>query len=146
MLLVPPSKEPALREIPSAALKSLNKITKTRHKLHLNNSNSDNWGSGSEVTGRAAGFRRARRRPDRMADNLGRRILSSLCCFSFPSLGGALASVSTIVESLSLMHAGDLKCRLLLLLIHSINYAAKLIHTRITFQNCSQAFDPLGIH
>ena len=45
------------------AIKSLNKITKTRHKLHLNN-NSDNGGSG-----RAAGFRRARRRPDCMADN-----------------------------------------------------------------------------
>ena len=50
------------------AIKSLNKITKTRHKLHLNN-NSDNGGSDRGDTGRAAGFRRARRRPDRMADN-----------------------------------------------------------------------------
>jgi len=50
------------------AIKSLNKITKTRHKIHLNN-NSDNGGSDGGVTGRAAGFRRARRRPDRMADN-----------------------------------------------------------------------------
>jgi len=46
----------------------LNKITKTRHKIHLNNE-SDNGGSDGEVTGRAAGFSRARRRPDRMADN-----------------------------------------------------------------------------
>ena len=45
------------------AIKSLNKITKTRHKIHLNN-NSDNGGSDGGVTGRAA-----RRRPDRMADN-----------------------------------------------------------------------------
>jgi hypothetical protein len=50
------------------AIKSLNKITKTRHKIHLNN-NSDNGGSDGGVTGRAAGFRRARRRPDCMADN-----------------------------------------------------------------------------
>jgi hypothetical protein len=51
------------------AIKSLNKITKTRHKIHFSNSNSDNKGSGREVIGRAAGFKRARRRPDRMADN-----------------------------------------------------------------------------
>jgi hypothetical protein len=51
------------------AIKSLNKITKTRHRIHFNNSNSDRWGSGRGVTGRAAGFRRARRRPDCMADN-----------------------------------------------------------------------------
>jgi hypothetical protein len=50
------------------AIKSLNKITKTRHKIHLNN-NSDNGGSDVGVTSRAAGFRRTRRRPDRMADN-----------------------------------------------------------------------------
>jgi len=50
------------------AMKSLNKITKTRHKIHLNN-NSDNGGSDGGVTGRAAGFRRARRRPESMADN-----------------------------------------------------------------------------
>ena len=52
------------------AIKSLNKITEIRHKIHFNKSNSDNGGSGKGVTGRAAGFRRARRRPDRMADNL----------------------------------------------------------------------------
>ena len=51
------------------AIKSLNKITITRHKIHINNSNSDNGGSGRGITGRAAGFRRAKRRPDRMADN-----------------------------------------------------------------------------
>ena len=45
------------------AIKSLNKITITRHKIHFNNSNSDNGGSGRGITGRAAGFRRARRRP-----------------------------------------------------------------------------------
>jgi len=50
------------------AIKSLNKITKTRHKIHLNN-NSDNGGSDGGFTGRAAGFRRARHRPNRMADN-----------------------------------------------------------------------------
>ena len=50
------------------AIKSLNKITKTRHKIHLNN-NSDNGGSEEGVTGRAAGFRRARLRPECMADN-----------------------------------------------------------------------------
>jgi hypothetical protein len=50
------------------AINSLNKITKTRHKIHLNN-NSDNGGSDGGVSGRAAGFRRARRWPDRMADN-----------------------------------------------------------------------------
>ena len=50
------------------AIKSLNKITKTRHKIHLNN-NSDDGGSDGGVTGRAAGFRRARRRPACMADN-----------------------------------------------------------------------------
>jgi len=51
------------------AIKSLNEIAKTRHKIHLKNNNSDNGGSDGGVTGRAAGFRRARRRPDRMADN-----------------------------------------------------------------------------
>ena len=51
------------------AIKGLNKITKTRHKIHCINNNSDIGGSDGEVTGRAAGFRRARRRPDRMADN-----------------------------------------------------------------------------
>jgi hypothetical protein len=51
------------------AIKSLNKITRTRHKIHFNNNNINNGGSGRGVTGRAAGFRRARRRPDRMADN-----------------------------------------------------------------------------
>jgi len=50
------------------AIKSLNKITKTRHKIHLNN-NSDNGGSDGGVTSRATGFRRARRRPECMADN-----------------------------------------------------------------------------
>jgi hypothetical protein len=50
------------------AIKSVNKITKTRHRIHLNN-NSDNGGSDEGVTGRAAGFRRARRRPDHIADN-----------------------------------------------------------------------------
>ena len=77
------------------AIKSLNKITKTRHKIHLNK-NSDNggsdegllaerpdsdWLSGRIQAGRAAGFRRARRRPDCMADNPLDPI--SLCCFSF---------------------------------------------------------------
>ena len=51
------------------AIKSLNKITVTRHKIHFINNNSDNGGSERGVTGRVAGFRRARRRPDRMADN-----------------------------------------------------------------------------
>ena len=50
------------------AMKSLNNITKTRHKIQLNN-NSDKGGSDGGVTGRAAGFRWARRRPDCMADN-----------------------------------------------------------------------------
>ena len=40
-----------------------------------------------------------------------RRILISLCCFSILSFNGALASAS-----LSLMHAGDFQCRLLLLM------------------------------
>ena len=43
------------------------------------------------------------------------RILICLCCFSFSFFGGALASVA-LVESLSLMHAGDFQRRLLLLL------------------------------
>jgi len=51
------------------AIKSLNKITKTRHKIHFYNNNNDNGGSGREVTGRTTGFRRARLRPNRMADN-----------------------------------------------------------------------------
>ena len=42
------------------------------------------------------------------------RILISLCRFSFSFFGGALASVR-LVESLSLMHAGDFQRRLLLL-------------------------------
>jgi len=50
------------------AVKRLNKITKTRHKIHLNN-NSDYGGSDGGVTGKAAGFRSARRKPDCMADN-----------------------------------------------------------------------------
>ena len=50
------------------AVESINKITKIRHKIHFNNS--DNGGSGRGETGRAAGFRRAWRRPNRMADNL----------------------------------------------------------------------------
>jgi len=41
---------------------------KTRHKIHLNN-NSDNGGPEGGVTGRAAGFRRARRRLDHVDDN-----------------------------------------------------------------------------
>jgi hypothetical protein len=49
------------------AIKSLNKITKTRHKIQFNNDNSDDRGSDGEVTGGAAGFRRARRRPDTIA-------------------------------------------------------------------------------
>jgi hypothetical protein len=51
------------------AIKFLNKITKTRHKIQFDNDNSDNRGSDGGVTGRAAGFRRAKHRPDRMADN-----------------------------------------------------------------------------
>jgi hypothetical protein len=74
------SNDSLFKKLHCHAIKSLNKITKTRHKIHLN-SNSDNGGSDGGVTGRAAGFRRARRRPDRMADN--RRILFSLCCLSF---------------------------------------------------------------
>jgi len=64
------------------AIESLNKITKRRHKTHLN-INSDNGGSDGEVTGRAAGFRRARRRLDRIAWLTTGRILINLCCFSF---------------------------------------------------------------
>ena len=56
-------------ELHCHAIKSLNKITKTRHKIHFNKSNSDNGGFGRGVTGRAAGLRRARRRPDCKADN-----------------------------------------------------------------------------
>jgi hypothetical protein len=48
------------------SIKSLNKITKTRHKIHFNYS--DNGGSDGGVTGTAAGFRRARRRPHCIAD------------------------------------------------------------------------------
>ena len=49
------------------AIKSLNK-NKTQNTL--DNDNSDkNKGSDGGVTGRAAGFRRDRRRPSRMADN-----------------------------------------------------------------------------
>jgi len=51
------------------AIKSLNKITITRHKILFINNNSDNGGSERGVTGRAAGFRRARHRLDCMADN-----------------------------------------------------------------------------
>ena len=51
------------------AIKSFNEITKTRHRIHSNNSNSDNRGSDEGVTGRAVDFRMARRKPDRMADN-----------------------------------------------------------------------------
>jgi hypothetical protein len=73
------------------AIKSLNEITKTRHKIHLN-SNSDNGGSDGGVTGRAAGFRRARRRPNCLADNRS-SLVSVVSLLSF--FGGALASVST---------------------------------------------------
>jgi hypothetical protein len=75
-------------------MKSLNKITKTRHKIHFNNSNSDNGGSDGGVTGRAAGFRRARRRTECMADDLLDPHSSLLFPFFLVS-GGALASVST---------------------------------------------------
>jgi hypothetical protein len=51
------------------AIKSFNIIIQTRHKIHFNNSNSDNGGSGRGFTGRASGFRRSRRRPDRITDN-----------------------------------------------------------------------------
>jgi hypothetical protein len=44
-------------------------MKKTRQKIHFNNDISDNGGSDGGVTGKAAGFRRARGRPDRMADN-----------------------------------------------------------------------------
>jgi hypothetical protein len=50
------------------AIKSLNKITKqdTKYTLTTTVIMGDLMGG---VTGRAAGFRRARRRPDSMADN-----------------------------------------------------------------------------
>ena len=40
-----------------------------------------------------------------------RRILISLCCFSFSFFGGALGR-RALVESLSLMHTGDFQRRL----------------------------------
>jgi len=46
-----------------------------------------------------------------------RRILISLCCFSFFSFLVGLWLVQALVESLSLMHAGDFQRRLLLLLL-----------------------------
>jgi hypothetical protein len=49
------------------AMISLNKITKTRPKY--NSKTTVVRGSNGGVTGRTAGFRRARRRPDRIADN-----------------------------------------------------------------------------
>ena len=60
------SNDSLFKKLHCHAIKSLNKITKTRHKIHLNNK-SDNGGSvlGSLV---AAGFRRARRRSECMAD------------------------------------------------------------------------------
>ena len=76
------------------AIKSLNKITITRHKIHSNNSKSDNGGTGRGDTGRAAGFRRARRRTECMADDLLDPHSSLLFPFFLVS-GGALASVST---------------------------------------------------
>ena len=76
------------------AIKSLNKITKTRHKIHLHN-NSDNGGSDEGVTGREAGFRRARHRPDHMADNPPNFHYFLLSLFFSSFFGGALASVST---------------------------------------------------
>ena len=95
------------------AIKSLNKITKTRHKIHLNN-NSDKGGDhGVLLVERLASGGLAAGRDAWLTT---RRILSSLCCFSFFLVfGGALASVA-LVESLSLMHAGDFQRRLLLLL------------------------------
>jgi hypothetical protein len=45
------------------------KKLKQDHKIHFNNDNSDNGGSIGRVTGRASGFRKARRRPHCMADN-----------------------------------------------------------------------------
>jgi hypothetical protein len=47
------------------------------------------------VTGGAAGFRKARRRPDRMADNPPDPHSSLLLFIFFSIFGGALASVST---------------------------------------------------
>ena len=52
------------------AIKSLNKITKTRHKIHLNN-NSDNGGSdGGVLIERLASGGLGAGRTERMADNL----------------------------------------------------------------------------
>ena len=62
------------------AIKSLNKITKTRRKVHLNN-NSDNGGSdGGVLIERLASGRLG---AGRIAWLTTRRILISLCCFSF---------------------------------------------------------------
>ena len=53
------------------AIKSANKITKNKTQKYNSSTTTviigDLMGG---VTGRAAGFKRARRRPDRMADNL----------------------------------------------------------------------------
>jgi hypothetical protein len=78
-------------------IKSLNKIIKTRHKIHLNNNNSDNGGSGrgALVEQLASGGLGAGRIHGWQP---GRRILISLCCFSFSFFGGALASVGTSYE------------------------------------------------
>ena len=65
---------------------------KKLHKIQFNNGNSDNRESDEGGNGRATGFRRARRRPDRMADNPPEILVVSVA-FSFPVFGGALASV-----------------------------------------------------
>jgi len=75
------------------AIKSLNNITKTRHKIHLNN-NSDKGGSDGVllVERLASGGLGA----GRIAWLTTRQILISLCCFSFFSrFWWGLASVST---------------------------------------------------
>jgi hypothetical protein len=77
------------------------------------------WPSGRIQTGWAAGFKLAER-PDsgglgagRIAWLTTRRILISLLLLFFSFLVG-LWLVWALVESLSLMHAGDFQCRLLL--------------------------------
>ena len=51
-----------------------------------------------------------------------RRILISLCCFSFSFFGGALGR-RALVESLSLMHTGDFQRRLYFYFLHGTGEA-----------------------
>ena len=125
------------------AIKSLNKITKTRHKIHLKN-NSNNGGFDGEVLVErlASGGLDA----GRIAWLTTRRILISLCSFSFFSfLVGLWLVVSTCWEPLSFAFTYFYRCN-----YNWIWWPPRGVHVTnnkgIAVTMCSNSWCDLGLH